>query len=361
MKIGYDISKASRPRDGIGRYGRELLEALVALECDDEFLLYDLQHPLTEECLPGGLAALPENFTLRLGRPPRADALDLFHATSWRVPEGHAGVTLLTCYDVTFLTSPLHHEVENKLTCMRGMLEAIGSGAEFIAISAHTRDEMIRAFEIDAQRITVIHPGAGERFAGGEVGASRERVARRFGVDRPFILSVGTLEPRKNHLGLLAAYEALPAALREKVGLVIAGGEGWRNAAFIERLEAEGAPEGVHLLGYVEEDALIDLYTACEVFVFPSLDEGFGLPLLEALRCGAPAVASCVGALQEVAGDAALYVAPENEAEIADAIARLLESAPLRAELRAKIDVDEFTWDRAARRTLALYRRIVDR
>ena len=186
------------------------------------------------------------------------------------------------------------------------------------------------------------------------------RVRAAYHLPPAFILFVGSLEPRKNIPRLLAAYARLKTTLKNEVHLVIVGGQGWLNDdvhATIQKLDLRSR---VHCLGYVNEEDLPVLYSLATVFAYPSLYEGFGLPIVEAMQCGAPVLTSNVSALPEVAGNAALLVSPTNIDEIASGLTRLLEQAELRQEfrLRGYQRVQDFSWERCARETLAVYRQV---
>lgn len=182
---------------------------------------------------------------------------------------------------------------------------------------------------------------------------------QKYALPDRFILSVGTIEPRKNLSTLLEAYHTLRQSDPE-LGLVIAGRRGWRSAGFFQRLQALGLTTEVHLLGPVPDADLPALYGAAAVFAYPSLYEGFGLPPLEAMACGTPVVASNTSSLPEVIGDAGLLVAPHDVAGLAASIKMALSNTALRADLRARglMQAVRFTWEAAARATLQVYQRV---
>jgi glycosyltransferase involved in cell wall biosynthesis len=189
------------------------------------------------------------------------------------------------------------------------------------------------------------------------------RVRSAYGLPGEFILFLGSLEPRKNLVRLISAYARLPHALRREVHLVIAGGAGWLNENVKRAAIEHGVTDWVHFVGYIPDEDLSALYSLATVFAYPSLAEGFGLPILDAMQCGVPVLTSNVSSLPEVTGDAAVLVSPTNVDEIVDGLTRLLESDSLRAQLRERgyRRASQFSWERCARETLAVYQQIYSR
>jgi glycosyltransferase involved in cell wall biosynthesis len=229
---------------------------------------------------------------------------------------------------------------------------AIRRARRLVCNSRSTEADLVRLFPRAAGRTAVIpfaadrsfhEPGAPDRLAS---------VARRHGVEPGrYVMATGTLEPRKNLTRLIRAHAALPTELRRDHPLLIAGPRGWEER---EILSAVAGGDGVRLAGYVPDEDLAALYAACAVFCYPSLYEGFGLPVLEAMAAGAPVVTSQVSSLPEVGGDAVVYVDPEDEAAIGAALQRLLASPAERAELaeRGRHRAAEFSWERTTRAVL---------
>ena len=221
-----------------------------------------------------------------------------------------------------------------------------------IAVSRFTAGRLAELCGVSARQIEVIPNGVDSHFQPADAGVVDE-LRRRLALPQRYVLSVGTLEPRKNLKRLLAAWEQLPAELGD-VGLVLAGATGRQfRSAGIEQL-----PTGVRLTGYVEDADLPVLYSGAEAFIYPSLYEGFGLPVLEAMSCGTPVICSRTTSLPEVAGDAALLVDPCDAESIADAISRLLTDAELRREFGARglERAKQFSWDQAAAATAEVLR-----
>ena len=350
MRIGIDINKALPARDGVGHYTAELLKALAAAT-HEELFVYDLCQPLDPQRLDEQFPELRKRLVPRHG-PAGDDGLDVFHSTGWAFPQECSCPSVFTCHDLTFLTHPEHHIVTTKVHCLLGTLRARLAGATFLAVSHATARELEVQLRIPASHVRVIHEAAAECFVPRDIDEARERLHERLGIDGPFLLSVATLEPRKNLRRLLEAYAGLPEDLRLRYPLLLAGGAGWKNAvAGVERYET------VRLLGYVDRDDLVDLYSAATVFAYPSLAEGFGLPVVEAMACGAPVLTSDVSSMPEVAGDAARLVDPLDTDAIRRGLHDLLTDPDGRELLRGRgVDrASSFSWDRTARRTLELY------
>ncbi len=285
---------------------------------------------------------------------PRAD---VFHAShQLRNPPRRARLTA-TLYDMTCWLVPETHHPRNvqasRLFADRVMRRADG----LIAISDSTRNDAVRILGIPAERIEVIYPG----IAGAYFWATPDDVrqaAAKYGLSKPYVLFVGTVEPRKNIDALLDGWALLAPALREDFDLVAAGPTGWGNTQTLERLRAGDA--GVKYLGYVPERDLPGITAGATVFVYPSLYEGFGLPLGQAMAAGVPAVTSNVSSMPEVVGAAGLLVDPRSPADIRGAIGRLLESRDLRDVLagRARARARRYRWEVCARQSLAYFRKL---
>jgi glycosyltransferase involved in cell wall biosynthesis len=223
--------------------------------------------------------------------------------------------------------------------------------------------DVVRVYGIPESKITVIAEGVHARFKPARAEAVAA-VRQKYSLPAHTILYVGTIEPRKNLSLLLDAYALLRSrqAVGDETKLVMVGKKGWLYEPFFRHLQEMGLEGEVIFPGYVPDDELPAIYGAADVFVYPSLFEGFGLPVLEAMACGVPVVCSNASSLPEVAGEAALMVGPQDTAGLAAAIQRVLADAELRAKLAAlgMAQASRFTWEKAARQTLAVYRQVYD-
>lgn len=362
MRIGIDMSKALGRPDGVGRYTAGLVRALMALDGENHYRLYPLFQEPEPEAFRARFPGAPERFALQSRRRPGPGEVDVFHATTHSVPVGLAAPLVFTLYDLSFLSHPHCHTLGNRLHCLRGTARALARGARLVAISESTRRDAVELLGVAAEEVEVIYPGIEEglRPPGAE---ERARVLAHHGLGEPFVLTVGTLEPRKNLVTLLAAFAALPGELRRGHRLAVVGGEGWLERDPRTLAREAGLEEGeVRFLGAVDDAHLPALYAGAAAFAYPSLYEGFGLPPLEAMACGAPVVAARTSSLPEVLGDAALLVEPTDAGALRDALAAVLTDAERSAALRAagRERAERFTWARAAEGMLAVYRRAVE-
>lgn len=370
MRIGLDVSKAAPPRDGIGNFTYELLRGLMPRFGDggDELLLYapTASRASEPEALLEALGPLPRKIRWRGVMPCPEDSLDLYHSTAWHVPAGlkaNAGPRcplLFTCYDLTFFSHPDCHTWGNKVHCAAGLLTADLHEAHFLAISQDAKQQLQQALGVAAHRIDVIYPAAASHFVPLDKATVRQRLADRLQLHGGFLLAVGTVEPRKNLLRLLEAYGRLDASLRQPYPLLLAGGAGWQDASELDRVLARPELSNVRRLGRVDDEMLLDLYNGATAFAYPSLAEGFGLPVVEAMACGTAVLTSSVSATAEVAGDAALLVDPDDVGAMADGLNRLLQDDALRRRLveAGLRRAAEFSWQTAAKETQTLYHRL---
>ena len=256
-------------------------------------------------------------------------------------------------HDLTVLTHPELHAARTLIGFLPLWERTVERAAGFLCVSEATARELSARYPETRTRVAVARNGVDEEFRPLHDPAEEDRTRRRFSGGLPYILYLGTLEPRKNVETLVAACERLWARRRARPDLVLAGGTGWKASSLHRRIARSPFRDKIHLAGYAARRQTIDLYRAAEAFVYPSLAEGFGLPVAEAMACGTPVVASGIDALREVAGDAALYAAPRDAAGFSRAIERLLEDEDLRDSFREAglRRAALFTWKEAAERT----------
>jgi glycosyltransferase involved in cell wall biosynthesis len=365
MRIGIDARLWGEPRSGIGRYTRALVDALVAEAPAEDWVLYVDRPPAeavperaTVRCLPW-----PQRLLWTLWAAPRdlrRQPVDLFHGvTGFELPPAGPAALVTTVHDLVPFRFPRLVPWRHRLAvrCLLGA--AVRRAAAVIAVSAVTRTELLARYRLDPARVHVIPEAAAPGF-GPPSPAGRVAFRTRYALPAPYVLFVGLHEPKKNLGTLLHAVARLRARGRfDGTHLVIAGAPGWGGEAPPAAVRRLGLEAVVRFLGPVPDADLAALYAEARAFVFPSLWEGFGLPVLEAMAAGAPVIAARRGALPEVTGDAALLVEPEPAA-VADALEMLLGDPALQARLReaGRARAATFSWARTARATLGVYRAV---
>ncbi|HEY0593835.1 MAG TPA: glycosyltransferase family 1 protein [Thermoanaerobaculia bacterium] len=280
---------------------------------------------------------------LTLPRVLAAEKADVLWGPHGTLPLRGATPAVATLHDLTSITAPFGHELRTVVSFNALIAPSLRRAAEIAAVSKRTAEEVSRGFGIPLGRIEIVPNGVGDAFGpqAGDASLLPPGVA-----PREYVLYVGTLEPRKGIADLVDAWEGLAPRPR----LVLCGDPGWGLARLRGRIESHARRGEIVVTGFVERRVLASLYRFAKLFVYPSRQEGFGIPPLEAMACGAPVVATRAGAIEEVAGDAALLVAPGDRAALAGAIRGLLADAPLRAELagRGIARAARYSWRRSA-------------
>jgi glycosyltransferase involved in cell wall biosynthesis len=375
VPIGIDYTPACEQGGGIGRYVRELVAALAEQDSQCAYHLFVAgaersrlpQAPAVNFCYratrlsPLTLARLWHRARLPLPIELFVGNVWLFHATDFVLPPTLPKTrTLLTVHDLSFARAP-----ESAAPRLKAYLEAVVPRSarradHILADSAATKADLIALYGTPEAKITVLYSGVSDAFRPVRDSAAQAAVRAKYGIgDAPYVLSVGTLQPRKNYERLMQAFAALPPRWKD-LKLVIVGGRGWLDAPIYDC--ARAMRERVILTGFADEADLPALYSGAACLAFPSLYEGFGLPVLEGMACGTPVLTSNVSSLPEVAGDAALMVAPHSVEAIQAGLLALLEedSAARAARLtRGFAQAARFTWRSAAQRLRAIYAQLL--
>lgn len=377
MDIAIDYTPAVLQGAGIGRYTRELVRALLPLldPTDRVTLLYPRERGRFEPTVawPASVRIrrlpLPDRWQtvlwhrLRVPLPVEwlTGPFDLFHAPNFLLPPVRRGRTIVTVHDLAFLVHPEYAYPALQRFLTAAVPRALARADHILADSEATRGDAIRLFGLSPERISVVGAGVEPRFRPLDRAALQE-VADRYGLsDVPFVLTVGTLEPRKNLDGLIRGFALARRLADFPHHLVVVGGKGWLYEKIFAEVERSRVGDVVHFLGFVPDTDLPALYNLADLFAYPSHYEGFGLPVLEALACGTPVLCTATSSLPEIAGDAAWLIPPGDDEALATALARLLSDADLRRELgrRGPPHAAAWTWDKPAARLLAVYRRVV--
>jgi glycosyltransferase involved in cell wall biosynthesis len=371
MTIYFDISAAIHRRAGLGRYAESLGRSLRPLLGERLAFFYNAEagiEPLAGlSDVPARTVSLgykPWRMLVWLGQLARVPfnrllpGVSLYHATEHLLMPLPRTPTVLTVHDLIFRRYPAHHKPLNRGYLNLTMPLFCRRASHIIAVSEQTKRDVMEAYGIPGEKITVVYEAAAPGFKPQEPAAIAAARAR-YGLPERYLLSVGTIEPRKNLARVLAAFEQLHGE-----GLVdafvIVGKKGWLYEDFFARLEQSPARHAVIFPGWVADDDLPALYAGAGAVAFPSEYEGFGLPVLEGMACGAPVVCSNTSSLPEIAGDAALLVDPVDTAAITSALRRILREPELAAELRRRghAQAGRFSWDATAIQTVAVYERL---
>lgn len=350
MRIAYDTSPLATQRSGVGNYTAYLLEHLQQ-HTDDAII------PVTHN----GQRRMNKTLWMqtRLRRDLRAIAPDITHFTNGVAPLGLRRPFVLTIHDMTLWSQAEHHPIKRRLAMRPIMPLAARQAAAVITPSQSVRAAVVERLGIPPERVHVVYEAAAGHFAACPPPAACRSLAQH--LEGPFILFVGTLEPRKNLNRLLAAYAELHRRLPHK--LVITGAPGWMTSSLTGKIEALGLGSCVWVTGYVPNEMLHALYHRAAALVYPSLEEGFGLPIVEAMSAGTPVITSHHGAMAEIAGGAAHLVDPYRVEAIAAGIAHVLEDHAHATALtkRGRARAATFTWGRAAAETRIVYTHALER
>lgn len=368
------LARAGDEVDGIGVMVRQLRQHLPAQGVHVEPWVFPeifaKPHPPPQseyECFPHSFNASLLWAWLSNRTTPGAAALhsrvDLFHAADYRIPRLRQLPVVATLHDAIPIMAP--HWVNPRLRRLKNLLlrRTAAWADQVTALSAAMVPDLVRYLGVREETITVVPPGVDQRFFEPTDPQRVRQVLERYDLRSGYVLTVGTVQPRKNFARLIRAHRALPLTLRREHPLVIVGKAGWRIEDTLHEIASMEANGDGRWLRFVPQQDLYCLYRGARVFVFPSLYEGFGLPVLEAFASGLPVVTSSTSALPEAAGDAALLVNPGSEAEIATAMHELLANTGLADELRQRgiARARHFSWERCAAGMVAVYRQVLAR
>lgn len=375
MRLVIDYTPAVRQSAGIGRHTRELVGALAPLlgETSTTLLVYGrTAAPLPRP--PAGMTLrvvpIPNRWLTigwhRLGAPLPvelfAGAHDLYHASDFVLPPVRHARTLLTVHDLSFLSVPQCADARLQAYLSKVVPRSVLRADHILADSQATKNDLIDRLQTPPDKVTVVYPGVDDRFQPNTEAEEQQRVRQQYNIgDGPFVLGVGTLEPRKNWPLLIRAWTILRRATPLPHRLVIAGGKGWLTHEIFAAIEASSFKKDIVLAGFVADADLPALYTAADVFAFPSLYEGFGIPVLESLACGTPVVCADNSSLPEAAGDAALLADASDADAFAAALQQLISDQALRTELRQRglRHAARFPWRRSAETLWLAYQQVL--
>ncbi|HEX9036316.1 MAG TPA: glycosyltransferase family 1 protein [Ktedonobacterales bacterium] len=372
MRILVDYTSGIAQSAGIGRYTRNLVDALVALDHDDQFTLFSADRPNNTRGFPvaanvrTAVAPLSNRrmTTLwhRLRFPLPIEALaggaDVFHSPDFALPPVARARTVVTIHDLAFITHPECAVPSLRQYMLRITPRAVRRADRIIAVSRCTADDLVRLMDVPREKITTIHLGVDPGLQRLSDEMTLAQVATKYGLRRPFALAVGTIEPRKNYERLIQAFAGVAGKADAPAQLVIVGRRGWLYQGVYEALERARLGVAARLLEQVSDRELAALYSMAAVVVTPSMYEGFGIPAVEAMAYGIPVIVSDGGSLPEIVGDAGMVIPVADVQGLGNALVRVVSDEPLRRAMseasiqRARL----FDWGAAARATLNVYR-----
>jgi glycosyltransferase involved in cell wall biosynthesis len=379
MHVVLDARYIARRQSGVGAYAQRLITGLAAIDHENRYTCLVATDGPGLPVRQANVAAVPTRVSFEdhfrgdlwlLGYLPfrlRALRTDVYHGPAVFLPHVKLGYrTVVTIHDLVSFLFP--ETVPRKYSLyMRLMTRLAARTADrLIAVSHATKADLVQILRVPSAKIVVIHEAVGPEFSHPPSPESVDGVVRRYGLQRPYCLFVGNLEPRKNLPALIEAFAEVLKRLgpdRPSAQLVLAGTRAWLHAGIFRAVEEHGLGRAVVFTDYVPIADLPALYAGATCFAFPSLYEGFGLPVLEAMAAGTPVIAARAGSIPEVAGDAALLVDGGVPSELATAIEAVLTDGALRERLvaRGRARAAMFEWNRVARETLAVYDAVHDR
>jgi glycosyltransferase involved in cell wall biosynthesis len=349
-------------------YVRHLLRGLGQVDTENQYFLYTNRPVSIDPPLPGNfdvkLVTWPYFrfqlwFQMALPLRLKSDRIDVFHGTFHRFPLALTVPGVLTVHDLSACLTPEHHI--RKVRFLNAMLPFhFKQASRIIAVSSFTASEIARFAPSASRKIIVVPEAAAPGLSKVNDSSLMDKTRRELNLPPRFMLYLGTLEPRKNLPRLLEAYTTVSEGIPQH--LVMSGAKGWKSDPIFECIKRAGLEKRVHVTGYVEDEMIPALLSMADFLVYPSLYEGFGLPVLEAMACGTAVIGSDAASIPEVAGEAALLVNPLSVEDIAKKVRRLAMDDDLRAELSQKglKRAAEFSWADTARRTVEVYRKAAD-
>lgn len=355
MIVGIDASRAiSDAPTGTETYSRELIRALLALDQKNFYRLYTRQ-AVERECF-----SMSRNFEIRAIPFPRlwthwrlslemlAHPPDVLFVPAHVLPLAHPRRSVVTIHDLGDLYFPTAHPIDQRIYQSWSRRWNARKASHLFADSQATKDDLIKFYRVDPPKISVVYPAYDARlFKPVRDARVVEETMVRFRVDRDYILTIGTIHPRKNYIRLIEAFARLPTTNYQ---LLIVGKRGWHYHPIYKRVQELNLQSRIAFLDFVPASDLPALISGARLFAFPSLHEGFGLPILEAQACGTPVVCSNTSSLPEAAGEGALFFDPHDVNAIADAVQRALSGTVLRETLIARgfENVKRFSWEKSA-------------
>lgn len=355
MKIGIDVQSIFGQKTGFGVYTKNLIKNLLKLERRDQFISFSWKGKKD--------LSTPSRWIwdqIILPAKARAKKLDLLHKPCFSPPVFYKGKIVVTVHDLIPLIFPSNFSFPARLYWTRWLPFSLKKVDKIITISESTKRDLIQILQIPSEKIEVIYEGPS--FTPTKVEASFiKKIQKKYKLPKKFILTISTLEPRKNLPFLVEVFWYSKKKYRFKEKLVIGGKLGWGLKDFFQKIQSKNLEKEIILLGYVAEEDLPGLYFLASIFVFPSLYEGFGLPVLDALNMGCPTIASNTSSLPEIVGEAGILIDPSEIKAWSNALGKLILDKKMQSKLREKgpKQAKNFSWEKCAKETLEVYEEVV--
>lgn len=372
MRVLVDYTSGIAQGAGIGRYTRNLVDAMLRMDHDDTFTLFSAEKPGPQRGFPQApnvhtvvspvsnkrMTMLWHRFRAPLPIEALAGAADVFHSPDFSLPPVARARTVVTIHDLAFITHPECAVPSLRDYLLRVTPRSVRRADRIIAVSQRTADDLVNLLGAPREKITTIYLGVDSALKRVDDMNKLAGVARRYGLRGPFMLAVGTIEPRKNYDRLIEAFARIHGKPGAPSHLVIVGRKGWLYESVFETLERVRLGDAVRILEQTTDSDLAALYSIATALVTPSLYEGFGIPPVEAMAFGLPVIVSDGGALPEVVGDAGMVVPATDVDALAEAMRRVASDEALRDAMsrRSLERARRFDWGMTARQTLAVYR-----
>lgn len=368
MRFSVDAHAIGRHLTGNEVYVRNLLAGFAALDGTSDFIAYlsrDID-AASASVVPARFAtrAVSANAFIRLGLDLparlREDRPDLLHV-QYTAPLRCSVPLVVSVHDISYIDHPEYFTLARASQLRLTVSRTLARAARVVTPSEFSRERILSAYQVDPARVSMVPNAVSSMFRPVSRSHAASAVLRRFGISEPFVLTVGDLQPRKNHPGLIRAFEHVVTAhpkLRQQ--LVIVGKDTWFSPRVHAKARSSSVSDRIRFTGWVSDEDLVQLYSAADTMIFPSFYEGFGLPILEAMACGCAVACSNTSAMPEVADSAALLFDPHDDGQMIRALQDLLLDPGLRARMQrlGQARASLFTWERTARETLDIYYRV---
>lgn len=355
-KIGIEAFNIKPNNTGIGYYIKSLIDSLIDIDEETEYKIYAsklvknqlLEHNYRLYNVENKLkeAMYKHYFMANISKK---DKLDIYHGTSFYIPKHIKCRTVLTVHDLSYIKYPNTFTKSRLIYGKIFIKDSVKRADKIIAVSESTKRDIINYYGIQEEKIFVTHLGARDIFKPATINEI-ELIKKKYNLNK-YILAVGTIEPRKNLLRLIKAFNNVSSKIDEEIKLVLVGKSGWKNEDIFKEIDKNS--QRIIFTDYITDQELKCLYSGCELFVYPSLYEGFGLPVLEAMSCGSKVVTSNISSLPEITGNIATLINPSDIDEISEGILKELNNLRDKKEILKQANL--FSWNKAARETKSLY------